>query len=360
MAVTVYDSKDSGAPELKLIAGSLVSVLKACLVTGYGAKSGAGWTVEIDTSANDKLFRNSATNGSGRYFRVKDDGLQQYGQSTPDYTTATITGAQNYTTISDLIVPFPRTITGTDRHNSTYYGCCIHKTFNQTGASKVFPWRIIADDSTCYLLISPFAADGSAITADTSTTDSLKLYAFGDFERLQNVSNHPRAFVGPNLFSASTATPDGHTIATSIGLGGYLEHCLESTSASTLYYVLPGISAASESHGANGLSATFGTYHLYPSPITGGAVLEDIFVCDDSNNIVRTNKHTNYITDRFAKFRGIKGCCNSLYPDASMKIGADWDVLQCDGRDYLLVRLTSNNSSPTKKGTYAIDLTGPW
>lgn len=51
-AVTVFSSTDKNAPTLTNSAGSLKTLLKACLVTGYGDKQGLGWQMLYET--NDK------------------------------------------------------------------------------------------------------------------------------------------------------------------------------------------------------------------------------------------------------------------------------------------------------------------
>lgn len=43
---TYYSSEDAEAPQLGAdLTGGVKTVLKACLVTGYGTKPGAGWTM---------------------------------------------------------------------------------------------------------------------------------------------------------------------------------------------------------------------------------------------------------------------------------------------------------------------------
>ena len=47
-----FSSKDAGAPQLNYntrVAGDVKAILKACLVTGYGAKASAGWSITTDT-----------------------------------------------------------------------------------------------------------------------------------------------------------------------------------------------------------------------------------------------------------------------------------------------------------------------
>ena len=53
--VTVYRSTDAGAPELKAEAGSLKTLLKTCLVSGYGGKQGLGWQMHNE-SGNRAVF----------------------------------------------------------------------------------------------------------------------------------------------------------------------------------------------------------------------------------------------------------------------------------------------------------------
>lgn len=53
--VTVYRSTDAGAPQLKAEAGSLKTLLKTCLVSGYGGKQGLGWQMHNE-SGNRAVF----------------------------------------------------------------------------------------------------------------------------------------------------------------------------------------------------------------------------------------------------------------------------------------------------------------
>lgn len=53
--VTVFRSTDAGAPELKNEPGSLKTLLKTCLVSGYGGKQGLGWQMHNE-SGNNVVF----------------------------------------------------------------------------------------------------------------------------------------------------------------------------------------------------------------------------------------------------------------------------------------------------------------
>lgn len=58
MRPIIYNSLDKGAPQLQAVAGTMCAVLKACLVTGYGDKQGAGWDLIFeDIKANKMAIR---------------------------------------------------------------------------------------------------------------------------------------------------------------------------------------------------------------------------------------------------------------------------------------------------------------
>ncbi|MGI2067840.1 hypothetical protein [Shewanella sp. MF08487] len=70
LPVTVYRWDDAGAPQLGAspTPSEIIAVLKACLVTGYGAKAGLGWSVAFEDTGTQKIaFRNSTVDGSGGF-----------------------------------------------------------------------------------------------------------------------------------------------------------------------------------------------------------------------------------------------------------------------------------------------------
>lgn len=72
--VKVYLSTDKDAPRLDRTAGSLLTILKACLVTGYGDKEGAGWTMPFeDTTRGLKVFRPEISPHTDFFMKVSND-----------------------------------------------------------------------------------------------------------------------------------------------------------------------------------------------------------------------------------------------------------------------------------------------
>lgn len=70
-AVTVFSSSDKGAPTLTNDAGSLKTLLKACLVTGYGDKKALGWQMKYETDdQTSAVFISADKTSSGYHFKV--------------------------------------------------------------------------------------------------------------------------------------------------------------------------------------------------------------------------------------------------------------------------------------------------
>jgi len=82
--VTVYKSTDASAPQMTSAAGSLLTVLDACLVNGYGAKAAAGWAkTVIDAPTFQAVYTQGAGSGlAQKKLYVKD------GATTPGNATA--------------------------------------------------------------------------------------------------------------------------------------------------------------------------------------------------------------------------------------------------------------------------------
>lgn len=84
--VKYYSHLDAGAPQLADADGVIKNILKACLVTGYGTKAGAGWTSLFDDANRIVLRRplrtgnppdikieNGVINGSAKHRIVSQD-----------------------------------------------------------------------------------------------------------------------------------------------------------------------------------------------------------------------------------------------------------------------------------------------
>lgn len=98
MTVRVYRSSDSGAPSITRAAGSLITLLDAVLVNGYGAKSPLGWTKAF-SGTNTAMYRQGA--GSTQRYLYIDDTIVDY---------ASTRGVANPTSITTITADaFPDT-----------------------------------------------------------------------------------------------------------------------------------------------------------------------------------------------------------------------------------------------------------
>lgn len=72
--VTLYKWNDVGAPSLNNTTGCVANILKSCLVTGYGTKAAAGWSLAFeDVPANKKVLRAGASQDQDFYIRLSSD-----------------------------------------------------------------------------------------------------------------------------------------------------------------------------------------------------------------------------------------------------------------------------------------------
>jgi len=135
MAYTIYRSTDSGAPVLTGNTASLIPLLDAVLVNGYGSKPPAGWTKPF--SGTDKaVYRNAANAIARSYFRVVD--------TATNHTTK----VRGYDTMSDIDTgtgPFPAI------SDVTGDGLSIARSVSVN--NNVRPWIAAADERTLVLFV---------------------------------------------------------------------------------------------------------------------------------------------------------------------------------------------------------------
>lgn len=94
--VTVFSSDDAGAPILTKDAGSLKTLLKACLVTGYGSKASLGWQMlfeSVDTKS--AAFASQDPTSSKFVFKIDNGNI----------TTAKLSAYQSMTDILTGVNP---------------------------------------------------------------------------------------------------------------------------------------------------------------------------------------------------------------------------------------------------------------
>lgn len=265
MTVRVYRSTDASAPVLTGQAGSLVALLDACLVNGYGALAAAGWTKPF-TGTNKAAFRNNSTTGTGMYLRV-DDNVTSY------FHRAYVTG---YETMSAMD-------TGTNgipaSHTLNYSGWGKSNTQDATAR----PWVIVADEFRFYIAIQT-GENGSDwvvnFCGDIISYKPTDAYRFalssrystnGAYYMTYNYDYLPRMNGNGNNFAGDTTIT---MVRDHLGAGNPRQCALHTDN----YKSVP--------NNQNIYGYTAGTYGLtYPSPVNNGIFLAPIWI--HHNPVVR-------------------------------------------------------------------------
>ena len=298
MAVTVYRWDDPGAPVLSnTSAGSLIGVLDACLVNGYGAKPAAGWTKAF-SGTNLAAYQQGA--GSMCYLRV-NDGTGSY--------KVKMRGYESMTDIDTGTNEFPTT---TQLANGVYaatgtYMLTVDK-----------PWIVLADNKRFYLWVG-----ASTLTAaeDISTSTTWQgLFFFGDIISFRPGDTYCCQIMGSD--SASNATER-------FGLGG----ALTSLNAGAFIARNAAQVAGAVNNGkcwdyhGSGSSSTMGsaTCVAYPDSISGGINLSRIHVTNGAG----TQGIRGRMPGAFAPLNALPGNNGDTFSGTGDLAGRTFVLLDC-------------------------------
>lgn len=271
MTARLYKSTDASAPSLTGVIGSLVALLDAVLVNGYGSQAAAGWTKPY-TATNKAVFRNSAVTGTGFYLDVDD--------SAP--ATAKEARVKGYETMSAVATgtgPFPTVAQMTT-------GLFIRK--STTADATARPWFILADETVFYLFV-----ESGDYTLPTRTT----AFGFGDFYSYKTSDAYRCMIIGRNAENTSSnsaemfpflaqgvtsqtlgVTTSGHYVARSYGgIGGSTPFGIHGDLAATGANTNPGTYLCTM--GQSNYGGTLQAYGMtYPNPADNGLYMAPAFV----------------------------------------------------------------------------------
>lgn len=248
MSVTVYRSSDSSAPTLTGQAGSLIALLDACLVNGYGSKLAAGWTKPY-SGTNLAAYR--AGGGHLRYLRVDDSGTQ-YGR---------LRGFTALTSIDEVdgTDPFP-----TDSIILGGLYCCKSNTTDAVAR----PWILIAHEAAFYLTI--FHAE-TVFSVDPTT---MEWVFFGDIVGYNPADLYNTALIARGSATTSNSSSALGRLGTATSSGHYAARDASGAGGARQFAVFPVYPGSLTYSGATGPS--------YPDPVTGGMLLAPAQINDGS------------------------------------------------------------------------------
>ena len=152
MGFTVYSSTDSGAPSLTGLTGSLLSVLDAILVDGYGSKIAAGWTRPFPATSSYGTYK--LGNGTTASLFVYDAGsgsqagaeaLMTGWNSIDSIEGGRVTGSNPYPAYANLNIGFGRV--------GNYGAVVLRKSTATTAVAR--SWIAFADSASLYFFTKP-------------------------------------------------------------------------------------------------------------------------------------------------------------------------------------------------------------
>lgn len=320
MTVRVYRSTDPGAPNsLTGQIGSLIPILDACLVNGYGAgpdlKVGAGWTKEY--SATNKAAYRGGT-GNRLFFRIDD--ANPFGGN--NNNIAGVRGYEAMTGIDTATGPFPLV--------STHPNGNRWQKHNTNNNATPRPWLVVADERTCWFLDNAGGFESNSVHVGD-------LFGFG--ELLSDKSGDPWA-----SFIAA-----GSSAITDIFFWQMLQNSLENVVASSVSRAIvcrDHLGTAATPHNfacfARGWdSANPGNSSSipYPDPVSGGLRWENK-VPVTCAGVIR------------GRLPGIG------YPLHNVPL-APGDTFTADGKTWLVIHPTRVTGGANNSQVF-IDITGPW
>ena len=253
MTVRVYRWDDASAPVLTGQAGSRSALLKACLVTGYGAKVAAGWSNPY-SGTNIEAFTNSSAAGGTGYGILVTDTNAQY---------ASVIGYESITVGGVVTNQFP-----TSAQQAA--GMVIYA--SSTADTTPRPWLVVADEKRFYIWI------GYNVTVATGlgTTAYAILCFAGDLVGA-NVADPYRFMIvggttstsGSNYIGGlSTNVANGATVT-----GHYLARNYSGATISRLCgKTASNLQVNAQYMGTSGVP--------YPDPASGGMLLSRVYVHD--------------------------------------------------------------------------------
>lgn len=249
-----YESTDASAPALTGENGSLIAVLDAILVDGYGAKAAAGWTKPY--SGTNLAVYQSAT---GRLLHVQDDGARISAAFARIRGATSATGAE----VADLVGAHPST------GNATWGKTAAANTTERA-------WKAAATaDQIWFFQSTGQTIDGYGVWHPWFAGYFMPSIP-GDNGNFMVIGYHGTATVTNVNFSTAIQHAFTATATASVNAPGGLARNFDDTSSSVDAGYL---SSSAEGQGSAGTTVPgFASVVPHPSPSQGGLPASPVFV----------------------------------------------------------------------------------
>jgi len=255
----IYRSTDASAPVLSGQVGALTALLTACLNTGYGSQTNAGWTVPF-TGTNGAVYKQGG--GNGFYMLINDNGPGAGAAIEARIFPSEACTAYDAAAASSTN-RFP---TSAQAANGQF----IRK--SATASATARPWIVAADNKTMYMFIQ---------TGDTAST--YYGWGFGDFFSYLTGDTFNTMVTARSTENSNVATADGlDQITAGLNTGraaSYYARAYTGTGGSINFGVVSAklTSSSTTIAGSNSLG--------YPNQPDGAVYASKFFVGDQQTSI---------------------------------------------------------------------------
>lgn len=271
---TIYRSTDTSAPQLFGVSGSLLTVLTAVLVNGYGSQTAAGWSLPLGASgANIVAYKQGA--GAGFSLMVNDNNAGTGGAKEALVCGYQVASSEGTNTMGTGTGQFPTTA------QLNTVGAAVVRKSSTADTTNARPWIIFADTSTMYMFIQ--------------TGDTAGMYygwMFGDFFSLAGAGSadlYRCAVIGRRTENSSSAdtTTGGLDLIQSVeaptGSGAFLANTLSGVGGAQIFPLVGDVSKTSYAGAAVALAGVIPC----PNPYDKTYYISPIFVTDNGTFGVR-------------------------------------------------------------------------
>lgn len=303
---TRYTSAEVGAPALSGSSGSLLVLLDACLVNGFGSRTGVGWTKPWENTGSYGCIQQGT--GSFCSMFIKDDAPGAGGtkearvtgwESISNMTLGLATGSGQFPTVVQLAIG---------------QGAVVVRK-SATIDSTLRSWNVFADSRSVYLFI------------EADTAGVWKGYAFGDIYSVKtgSLDQYKCMIAGKIVENTATATGDRLDALSAIN------------AATTGHFIARSYSGASGSvligkHGdaTKGSATVLLGGVIYPNSADNGMYISPVWVHESATSMVR------------GRMRGLYQVCHTLasFPTNGVMFTGSADY---GGKNFILLRQSGNS-----------------
>ena len=293
--VKVYRWDDEGAPQVESAAGSIKTILKACLVTGYGEgnkrKDGLGWEMAFE-KAQEACFRSTHPKATKWWLGVDDTKYLERGDR-----------YSRYTDVCGILEP-----------TSATAGKAVQSVWSSNSRIR-FSHHYYSEDNVKlkWVLIGHARAFALVLLSPGDLSASPVLY-FGEF---------------PSL-----AVADEHQNLLGVGANGSEKYFNLSSSYSGFYSSAMRDYKGDAPNGFYCGANTAESSTSYPSPISGGFTASDLYLFEGVN-------------DKYAIRGLVPGLMRTNEAMPSNRVipqGTIYDNLDNSGDEWMYVKVFGNNS----------------